>query len=246
MKQIICLLLATITLTSFLHAQKKNYLSVDGGLTISGMSKRLANSMHASGFGDKIDYNFFFFFFPISGTTDYPTTHNSNGNFKVRYGYNISDKRAIEAGFGSTLENNVSGGDELGGSVNYFRIFSKISTAYAAYMWKNEKQNTAVGIGPAVSICKMRQESQSDYNATTTLSDKTHVLPGAIITAYWNFINKKSWFMGLRTDMTITTPAKVAETKVTNGDNPNFVSTFKTTTAGGFINTISIVGGFRF
>ncbi len=243
MKKIIFLLLTVIATTSFVFAQKKSYLSIDAGSTMTGMSKKLSNNMKANGFGDKIDYSIFFFFF-LDGSTQYPTTDDNNSNFKVRYGYNISENRSVEAGFGGTAKTTVRGADASGNNVNYISISSKLSTAYAAYMWKNKKQNAAIGIGPAVSICNIKQADP--YGTVPVSSDKNYVLPGVIFTGYWNFLNKKSWFMGLRSDITFTMPAKTEELRITNSQDNSFVSVSKSTNIGAVMNTISLSGGIKF
>ena len=244
MKKIICLLLIATMALPFIQAQKKIYLSVDAGLTVSGMGDRLANNMKANGFGDEINSSFFFFIFFLNGSSKYPKISNKTGSVKVRYGYNIANRKAIEAGYGISYRTSVKGADAAGNNANYINISCKLSTAYAAYMWKNKKKNTAGGFGPAVSVCNVKQENPGAVS--TVLSNKTHVLPGVIFTGYWNFINKKSWFIGLRSDIIFTVPAKVEEVKIVNAQTNSFVSVSKSIAIGSMLNTISISGGIKF
>ena len=67
-----------------------------------------------------------------------------------------------------------------------------------------------------------------------------------MLTAYWNFINRKSWTLGVRNDMNISMPAKTQDVKITNPGDQGFVSVSKGTNIGSFINTISISGGIKF
>ncbi len=243
MKKIICLLLIAIMASLFIQAQKKNYLSIDAGLTQSGINNRLAENMNTNRLGARIESSFFFFFIlPISYTNQYPMKGNTNSNYKVRYGYHKNEKTSIEGGFGNSAKSWVKGAQVSRDYVNYLEINYNISTAYAAYMWKNNKQNAAIGFGPSVSFCKIRQ---SDLDGTL-YTKKNYILPGMMLTAYWNFINRKSWTLGVRNDMNISMPAKTQDVKITNPGDQGFVSVSKGTNIGSFINTISISGGIKF
>ena len=247
MKKSIILLFVSFIYLQLTYAQKKSYVSIESGLTFSGVSNKIANNMKADGLDDDFVFDFFSLF-GINNTgltikSNYPEKSQQAGNYKIRYGYNIKNNASIEAGFGRTYRSTVTGAAGSGDFVNYLAVTSKLSTVYVAYLWKNKKDNAAIGIGPAVSICTINQSSEF---LTNLLSNKTYVLPGAIFTGYWNFVNKKSWFMGLRTDMTITTPAKTEGVKIINPDNKGFVSTSKSTSVGSVINTVSISAGIKF
>ena len=243
MKQLICLLLIATLASPFSHAQKKNYLSIDAGLTQSGINNRLSENMNTNRFGARIESSFFFFFLlPISSTTQYPVKGKTSSNYKIRYGYNKNENTSIEAGFGNVLKSWVKGAQASQTHVNYLEINYKVSTAYVAYMWKNKKQNAAIGIGPSVSFWKI---DQSDSYGNLH-SNKNQIVPGAIVTTYWNFINRKSWTLGLRNDLNISMPVKTEDVKITNPGDPTFVSVSRGTNIGSFINTISISGGIKF
>lgn len=105
MKKIICLLFIATMASPFSHAQKKNYLSVDAGLTQSGINNRLSENMNTNRFGARIESSFLFFFLlPISSTTQYPLKGNTSSNYKIRYGYHKNENTSIEAGFGNVLK----------------------------------------------------------------------------------------------------------------------------------------------
>jgi hypothetical protein len=245
MKKIIFLLFAVITSISPTYSQKKNYISVEYGITVSGMSNSIANNMKTDGFGDKLTFGFIpTLFDALNGDCrQYPLKDPRKANYKFRYGYNIKNNASIETGFGLVYRSTVKGADAIESSVNYLDIKSKISTVYAAYMWKTKKANAAIGFGPAVSFCSIKQGTP---DAEKPLSDKSYVLPGVIFTGYWNFVNNKSWFMGLRSDMTITTSAKTEEVKVINPAKKSIVSVSKSNAVGSVMNSISISVGIKF
>jgi hypothetical protein len=114
------------------------------------------------------------------------------------------------------------------------------STIYAAYLVKNKKENLAIGIGPALSICRITQQSTYSEKA---LSEKTELLPGANITAYWHFVNQKNWFMGFRTDMSITARAKIEPVTMSNYEG--FVSGTSAGSVSSMMNTISFTTGIK-
>ena len=229
-------------LISITYAQKKSYLSIERGVTISNMSSKISRNMSENGLGDNIYFTTAFLSFSSTISKRYPIKKTRVENYKIRYGYNIKQTASLEAGFGRIYRTNVQGADALGDYVNYLNIKVQLSTAYAVYIWKNKKGNAAVGIGPAVSFCNIKQENY----AGNILSDKSYAMPGAIFTSYWNFVNEKSWFIGLRTDMTITKPAKTNEVIITNADDNRFISVSKSSNAGAVMNTIALSAGIKF
>jgi hypothetical protein len=243
MKKFMLFIFFSIVSVQLNYAQTKNYLSIEYGPTFSGMSDKLSKNMKDNHFGARIDYDVFFFFFFFSGSTQFPKHDTRNENYKIRYGHNLKERVSVEAGFGHTYNTIVRGASVSGQDVNYLNISSDMSTAYAAYLWKNKKDNAAIGIGPAVSICKITQE---DPTSGTVLSKKNYLLPGVIVTGYWNIINKKIWFMGLRSDMSITAPARTETVTITNPHDTHFVSVSKGTTIGAVTNTFSLSAGIKF
>ncbi len=245
MKKILFILLLSYAGISFSHAQKKSYLSIENGFTGSGMSNRIADNMKSNGFGHFVeDELFFFLFVPIKTSTQYPVKDPGNVNYKFRYGYDFKKNRSVEVGYGHTYDTRVTGADISGGNVNYLNMHIKLNTAYAAYMFRNARGNAAIGAGPAVSFGKVEQGGPFYYASPSSVENVA--LPGVIMAAYWNFVNKNSWFMGLRTDMIITTPIKTGDFTITNSQDPSFVSHSKSISVGAIMNTFSLSAGIKF
>jgi hypothetical protein len=245
MKKFIFLPLSLIMLISLTYAQKKNYVSIEYGITLTGMSNSIANNMKTNGFGDKLTFDFVRTLFDaLNGDCrQYPFKAPIKNNSKIRYGYNIKANASVEAGFGSTYRTIVNGADANGKFANYLSVNCELYTAYAAWLLKNKKGNAAIGIGPAVSICSIKHKNTV---STITLSDKSYVLPGVIFTGYWNFINTKNWFMGLRSDMTIGKPVTTEAVRINNSTDKSFVSVSKNSTICTVTNTISVSAGIKF
>ena len=245
MKKSICLQLTLIMFISLAYAQKKSYLSFEYGVTICGMSNSIANNMKTNGFGDKLTFDFVSTLFDaLNGDCrQYPFKAPLKNNSKIRYGYNIKENASIEAGFGRIYRTIVNGADANGKFVNYLSINSELYTLYAAWLLKNKKGSAAIGIGPAVSICSIKHKNTE---SKITLSDKSYVLPGVIFTGYWNFVNTKNWFMGLRSDITITKPATTEAVTINNATDKSFVSVLKSSTICTVSNTLSVSAGIKF
>jgi len=232
-------------LISLTYAQKKSYLSIDYGMTICAMSNSIASNMKANGFGDKLTSDFVCSLLDaLNGDCrQYPFKAPIKRSSKIRYGYNIRENASIETGFGRTYRTIVSGADANGKFVNYLSINSELYTLYAAWLLKNKKGNAAIGVGPAVSICSIKHKNTE---SKITLSDKSYVLPGVIFTGYWNFVNTKSWFMGLRSDMTIGKPVATETVSVANPTDKSFISVSKSSTIRTVTNTVSVSVGIKF
>jgi len=245
MQKFTFLLPALIMLISFTYAQNKNYISIEYGITLTGMSNSIANSMRTNGFGDKLTFDLVSTLFDaLNGDCrQYPFKAPLKNNSKIRYGYNFKENASVEAGFGRTYRTIVNGADANGKFVNYLSINSNLYTIYAAWLLKNKKGNAAIGIGPAVSICSIKHKNTE---STITLSDKSYVLPGVIFTGYWNFVNTKKWFMGLRSDMTITRPVTTEVVRINNATDKSLVSVLKSSTICTVTNTLSVSAGIKF
>ena len=150
---------------------------------------------------------------------------------------------AIEAGFGLSYYGRVSGYDEMpsGTYANYLSITSRINTLYVAFIKNNSARTVGFGAGPAFSLYKLTSVANYDPEQT-----KNYLFPGGMVTGFWNFLSKKSWFVGLRTEMSLTVPVKIDEMKVTNSSNPSFVSTFKSTKTGSLNASVTLNAGIRF
>jgi hypothetical protein len=245
MKKSIFLLMTLIMCISVIYAQKKNYLSIEYGLTVSTMSNSIANNMKTNGFGDKLTSDFVCSLLDaLNGNCrQYPFKAPLKNSSKIRYGYNIKENASIEAGLGRTYRTSVNGADANGKFVNYLSINSELYTLCAAWILKNKKGNAAIGIGPVASICRIKHKNTE---STVTLSDKSYVLPGIIFTGYWNFINTKNWFLGLRSDMTIAKPVATETVRIANPTDKSFISVSKSSTICAVTNTMSISAGIKF
>lgn len=237
MKKFIALSLAAIIGFSVAQAQSKNYLSIEAGMSLSGMTKKISDNMRTCGLGS--DITWFFILMPI--TDHYPKISTQSYNYRARFGHHINERTAIEAGGGVSYQATITGAAANGENANYLNIDVKFSTAYAAYMINNKKGNLAIGLGPTVTFCNIKQSSSSGE-----LSNKNYVLPGAIITGNWHFINQKHWFMELRSDLTITAPAKTESVTIINGVDKNFVTYSKSTSFGAAMCSFSMGAGIKF
>ena len=244
MKNLLLSLILFILVSITSSAQKRNYVSFGSGITMSNIHNKLADKLIADGMGDRVVYApFWLFFFSPGQNVDYPEKNVQNSNYKLRYGRQIKTRASIEGGFGNSYDSHVKGADNNGSNINFLNISTQVSTVYLAYMWNNKKQNAAVGLGPALSFAKIKHAEMAQDEI---LNSKSYVLPGMIFTSYWNFVNKKSWFIGLRNDITITTPAKTHGLTITNQIDKSFVSASGGIKVGAVINTVSINAGIKF
>ena len=228
--------------TSICSAQKKNYFSVEYGAYFGNANTTIESNMTSSGFGDKQVADFFGLF---TINTNYPRKEASKSSYRIRAGHQLNNKIAIEAGFGLSYNGAVSGFDDRtsgGGGGNYLTLASNINTLYIAFVKTDEQKVAGVGIGPAFSFYKLK----TDMNNGNITQNKNYFLPGAMVTGFWNFIHRPSWYMGMRTDFSFTAPAKISEIKVTNPGNTSIVSTFKATKAGSFNGCVTLTAGLRF
>jgi len=245
MKKLLLIPIMFISLALTSYAQKKNYVSFGTGITMTNIHNKMADQLIADGIGDKVVYDpiWFFFYFP-GQVIDYPKTHVKRGNNnRFRYGRHIKGRVSIEGGFGRTYSSTVQGADNNGSNINFVNLSTNVSTIYMAYMWNNKKTNAAVGLGPVVSLAKIKH-SEMVYDEV--LQSKSYVLPGLIFTGYWNFVNQKSWFMGLRNDLSITTPAKTKTFTITNEIDKSFVTASGSNKVGSVINTVTLNAGIKF
>ncbi|MBZ5856928.1 hypothetical protein [Flavihumibacter profundi] len=231
--------------SSISFAQKKHYISIEQGFTATQMGSQLMDYMSANNFNANKTYDLSWLLLglgELSGTNQYPKQQKNIVNFRIRYSYQRNKKTAIEAGIGYLFQTSVEGAHVQNGQYNFLTIDARLSTFYVAYMVKNKKENLAIGIGPAFSFCTIKQ--QTPY-VEAPLTNKTQLLPGINTTAYWNFVNQKNWFMGLRTDMTFTAPAKIESVSITNHNNQYFVSTTSNGKISTLVYSISFVAGIK-
>lgn len=239
-----------ITIVFFLgcfttKAQKKNYISFGSGITINNTHNQIADQLTADGIGDRVVFDPFWFLFYIPGkTVDYPETHvQRSRNNRFRFGRHITAHSGLEAGFGRSYSSHVQGADNAGSNVNYLNLRTNISTVYLAYMRHNRKRTAAIGIGPAISLVKIKHARMV---FDESLRSTGYVLPGIMCASYWNFVDQKSWFMGFRNDLSITSPAKTEQVTVTNETDQSFVSVSRSAKVGSLINTLTLNAGLKF
>ncbi|MEP6677212.1 MAG: hypothetical protein ABJA78_18775 [Ferruginibacter sp.] len=243
MRKIVLLLFCATVVT--VNAQTKNYISIEKGITICSQSRSISNAMDKNGFKDHYHNDLSLIIITLTGDdADNSQTLEEQGNYRIRYGYHLRAKSAVEIGFGHSYNCTVWGSTVAGNDLNTITVEDKSDLAYAAYMCNTASGNKGIGIGPALSFCKMQQYSHSGQN--TQLIEKKYVLPGAILTSYWNFVNRKNWFLGLRTDVMLTAPLKIDEMKITNKNDPNFTSVFKQSTAGNSMFALTLTGAVKF
>lgn len=193
--------------------------------------------MVTSGFGDKETVSFFGLF---TIDTDYPIKRTGKTSYRVKFGHYLNNKTAIEAGFGLSYQGYVRGFDnrDLGQS-NYLTLTSYISSLYIAWVKTDSLGKTGFGIGPALSFYKLT----TDINEGSSIQSKNYLLPGVMVSGFWHFVARPSWFIGMGTELSFAAPAKIDAIKITT---PTSESIFKSTKAGSFNGNISITAGFRF
>lgn len=239
-------LITSLLIVAFLQAeaQKKNYFSLESGVYFGKANANIASSMTQSGLGDTHFGVFSWGALLTYGSADthYPSDNVGKLKYRIRVGHNINSQTAIEAGFGLTYYGSVSGYDKAPSGIyaNRLWIKSNINTLYVAFIKNSSAHTVGFGAGPAFSLYKLTTISNDSDQS------KNHLLPGGMITGFWNFLSKKYWFLGLRTEMSLTMPAKIDEMKVTNPSDPSFVSTFKSTKTGSFNASITLNAGIHF
>jgi hypothetical protein len=254
--------ITSLLIVTFLEveAQKKNYFSFESGSYFGNTNKNIVSGMAQSGFDDSytttkepLDLIFF--------TIDYPTIlhqypvdweDNDKFKFRIRAGHFLNPNTAIEAGFSRNYWGSVIGFDRKSSGTNdnsllrstianYLQIDSRINTLYFAFIKNNNACTLGIGAGPSFSLYKLTS-TLNLYNSQT----KNYILPGGMVTGFWNFLSKKSWFVGFRTEMSFTIPLKIQEMKITNSSDPSFVSTFKSVKAGTVYKSVTLNAGIRF
>ncbi len=218
-------------------AQKKNYIGVESGAYFGNANSNIESGMVSSGFGDKETASFFGLF---TIDTEYPRKRAGKTSYRVKYGHYINNKTVIEAGFGLSYYGTVDGYDDKDfAQSNYLTLTSNINTLYIAWVNTDSLGKAGFGIGPSLFFYKL----SADINRGTTKQTENYLLPGVLITGFWHFIARPSWFVGMGAELSFTTPAKIDTIKITT---PTSESTFKSTKAGSFNGNISIKAGFRF
>jgi hypothetical protein len=268
--------ITSLLIVTFLEveAQKKNYFSFESGSYFGNTNKNIVSGMAQSGFDDSYItkrestwssiLNFFNSDIPIDYITNnhqYPVDWEDNDKFKfrIRAGHFFNPNTAIEAGFSRNYYGSVTGFDrkpsgannnylDRNSIANFLEIDSRVNTLYFACIKNNNASTLGVGAGPAFSLYKLTSQYTFIDGLSTTYNIKTknYILPGGMVTGFWNFLSKKSWFVGIRTEMSFTIPLKIQEMKITNSSDPSFVSTFKSVKAETVYKSVTLSAGIRF
>lgn len=110
----------------------------------------------------------------------------------------------------------------------------------ANYLFYTPKRNLAIGVGPAIVYYKLQPPK---YGPHLNHESKSYILSGVSVTGLWMFVNRKQWFMSIRTDESFTTSAKIIpHTFTQNGTTREF----KGTKAGSFVGSITAGVGIKF
>ncbi len=250
--------LTAIILCLFLSATlsaQKNYFSIEGGRFYGGSENNIKSQMRASGFGDRVTYNFdelsflLAFIIPfwdpsttINITEQYPKSSTGTGKFWVRYGREIKDKRFIELSYGKIHNSSVEGfdvtGDEQEIDGNRLKYTTNIAAFTAHYMFLNKKRSLGAGGGLALAFDKL-------YSEANNVVDTKHIIqPGLSGSAYWRFINGKVFFMSLRTDAMLFIPANIQTVTLTSPKGRQ--SIFQSAKVNSFSGDVTVSMGLKF
>jgi hypothetical protein len=226
----------SLVLLSKTYSQK-NYVSLEAGAFFGNANSNIGDGMNASGFGDNPTFDFFGLIF----TTDYPVKSIDGSAYRLRAGRHIKKNIAVEGGFGRSYNGLVKGYDEGSNyQANSLSLMSSINSIYFAFVFSDSSHRVGIGIGPAVSLYTLQTLKNNE-----AASKSSRVLPGVYITSYINIVNKKKWFVGFRSDLSITAPYKI-EPIVLKNSTSTFESRFKGTNAGSFTGVITMTAGLRF
>jgi hypothetical protein len=243
MKKIISILFATSTCIAHTNAQTQNSFSLDQGFTQTNMTRKMTANMRNNGFGATVTTDWSLFLLPFTSKSSYPKTENKKVNYRARYNRHLRRKTSIEAGFGKIYQTIIKGAHEVNGGYDFLSVDCSVTNLYAAFMTTTSRENFGIGLGPALSICKVKQRSISQ---SSVLSDKTELIPGANLSAYWNFVDQPKWFLGMRTDVIITKNLTIEEVRLSHEYSSNPVTVSKQSTVGANMFTVSFSGGFKF
>lgn len=227
-------------------AQKKNYFSIETGAYFGSANDKIMSSMKLSGLGDLYQSGSGWLDILLglgSVDTQYPHSRTGKLKYRIRAGRYLSTKNALEAGYGLSYYGSVSGYDKLPSSnyANRLWIQTWIHNLYAAFLVKNEGGTAGIGGGPALSFYK--QVSVGNGNPEQT---SHQLLPGGILCGFWNFYSEKTFYVGLRSECSLTRAGTTGEIKVTNSGNPSFVSVFKATKTGAVNGSVTLTAGLKF
>ncbi|CAN5791985.1 hypothetical protein BH10BAC2_BH10BAC2_47340 [soil metagenome] len=206
------IILVSLLLIQSAAFTQKNYISIEAGSFYGGPSTNIANSFKQYGFGDTKYWLVDLFFFSFSGESKYPQTSGGNLAWRIRYVRELKNNHTIEVNFGQIHNSEVDGFDIAGTGNRHINFNNKVSLLSSSYMLNNKKHSLGIGAGPALAFYKLDISGYTeDTNKDTYSMNNSYLQPGITVAAYWRFINKKIFFMDLRSDLTFLAPAKTNE-----------------------------------
>ncbi len=228
---LLVLLITAIVFTA--SAQNKNYLSIEAGGGFGNANANIFSAMQSSGFADK-DYIDFFIF---GWETQFPKKVNDGASFRLRGGHFFKKNSGAEIAYGKTFSGTVKGYDA--GTNTYLFYTSDINILYAGMIFSDSVHRAGISFGPALSFYRLTR-----FVNRTEDQKNTSALPGGLVSAWFNFLNKKIWYWGVRTDLMLSSPVKIQS--VSFSDPSGSTAKFKETKAGSVAGSIDFVLGFRF
>lgn len=219
-------------------SQKKFYLSGEFGMYTSNTFSKLKSGMEAGRLADENNYSFLGLF-SVNETN--PKIDQSNSGYRIKAGKKLNAHHAIEAGFGQSVNGEIRGYNK--GTAYYLYIKGVVNTIFASWVFTDSSNRVGAGFGPCLNLVNYTYHT-TNY-ASVSETKKNQLCPGLLLNAYWNYLNKKSWFLGIRTEAIIASGAKTGDITLRNSSNTNTL-TFKSTTAGSFVWGFTFTAGIRF
>ena len=226
--------------------EKKWSLSIIASVSLLGPGPAIKEQMISSGLGDIRPA--FDDWFGHDEQVDYPTRGNGIV-LNIEFIYNLSKKSGLQFTAGEHLHSSVHGYDRIGLG-NYLSINNDVWTASLDYVLKIRKGKDALSIGPEIALHKTSADNPTSYYPliTTTSSFK-----GGFNMGYsFSLVQKKSWFLSLKTKYTWLPSAEIGPYTVTHElgvlteDHETFTSTFNKTKVNLSTINIGISTGWRF
>src|SRR5688572_25840766 len=181
MKKTLSLICVSCFLAFGANAQvKKNYVSLETGGSFGNNAANLFEAMKNSGFGKRAEGSFLGLF---EWSTQYPIKYAEGVQYRIRAGRRLSHTKTVEAGYGYTYGSSVEGYD----TQNYLTLTSKVKSIYIAYVLQDSAGRIGFGVGPILAFYNLQIRHNFD-----AVSSKNSVLPGAMITGFWNTFSKRS------------------------------------------------------
>lgn len=220
-------------------SQKKFYLAGESGYFLSNTFSRLKSSMDAGRLADENNTSFLGLF-TLNQTN--PFVDDSKSGYRIKAGKRLNARHTIEAGFGHSVEGEIRGYNK--GTGYYLYIKAVVNTIFASWVFTDSSNRIGAGVGPCLNLFNYSYHTTSS-NSSVSETKKNQLCPGLLVNAYWNYLNKKSWFLGIKTEAILASGAKTGDITLSNSSNSNTL-TFKSATAGSLVWGLSLTAGIRF